>query len=175
MSAQKTNDRAADETPKGSERASRDGRKNGDAGWAEQLKKVAYGLVGAVNVSPDDVKGVVSKLVEKGEIARKDGEKIFREISNRLKKTVKEPKSAVADVKEELKELRKDADAERQRLAKRIEASVERVLHTMNIATRRDVEDLVSKIDELDRKLERIVDVTGAAEQASPPAPAPAA
>ena len=69
--------------------------------WAEQLKKVAYAAIGAANVSPDDVKGFVKRLVEKGEIAKKDGEKILKDFADKVQKTVKrDAKTVVADARE---------------------------------------------------------------------------
>jgi poly(hydroxyalkanoate) granule-associated protein len=123
--------------------------------WAEQLKKVAYAAAGAVNVSQEDVKQFVSKLVEKGELAQKDGKKILKDLTDRLKKTVREPRETAAEVAQPIAESG-------EKLAERINASIQRVLHGMNIATRQDVADLGRQIDELDSKLRDLLEAQGA-------------
>ncbi len=126
-------------------------KKDATGNWAEQIRKIANAAVGAVSLSADDVKGFVEKLVEKGEIAQKEGRKIFKDLSERLKKTVKEPKEAA-------REARETAIEAEEKIAARINGAIEKILHRMNIATRRDVEDLAVKLDGLDRKLEELVD-----------------
>lgn len=128
------------------------------AAWAEQLKKFAFAAAGAVNISQDDVKSFVAKLVEKGEIAQKDGKKIVKELAERLKKTVKEPGQAAKEAKEAAVEAAQPLTESGEKLAERINASIQRVLHTMNIASRQDLVDLGRQIDELDRKLDQVLD-----------------
>jgi poly(hydroxyalkanoate) granule-associated protein len=126
--------------------------------WAEQLKKFAFAAAGAVNISQDDVKSFVTKLVEKGEIAQKDGKKIVKELAEKLRKTVKEPAQAAKEAKEAAVESSEKIAESGEKLAERVNASIQRVLHTMNIATRQDVVDLGRQIDELDRKLVEILE-----------------
>ncbi len=122
--------------------------------WAEQLKKFAYAAAGVVNVSPEDVRAFVQKLVEKGEIAQKDGKKILKDLTERVKKTVREPREAAAEVTQPLAESG-------EKLVERINASVQRVLHSMNIATRQDVAELGRQIEELDAKLRQLLESAG--------------
>jgi poly(hydroxyalkanoate) granule-associated protein len=139
------------------------GAKNGKTGedasardWGEQLKKFAYAAAGAVNVSQDDIKSFVQKLVEKGEIAQKDGRKILKDLSDRLRKTVREPRETAEKVTQPFAESG-------EKIAERINASIQRVLHGMNIATRQDLADLARQIDALDKKLQELVEASGAA------------
>jgi poly(hydroxyalkanoate) granule-associated protein len=132
--------------------------------WAEQLKKVAYAAIGAANVSPEDVKGFVKRLVEKGEIAKKDGEKILKDFADKVQKTVKrDAKSVVADAKEAVTDAAEKAQQQlnQEKLAERINTSIERMLHGMNIATRKDLADLGKQLDELDKKVTELVDAAG--------------
>lgn len=130
----------------------------GAKAWAEQLKKFAFAAAGAVNISQDDVKTFVSKLVEKGEIAQHDGKKIVKELAEKLRKTVKEPAQAAKDARDAAIEATHPLQESGEKLAERVNASIQRVLHTMNIATRQDVVDLGRQIDELDRKLVEILE-----------------
>jgi polyhydroxyalkanoate synthesis regulator phasin len=123
-----------------------------------------------VNLSQDDVKSFVGKLVEKGEIAKKDGEKILKSFADRVQQTVKrEPKAkveepapapvAAADVGAAEKAA---AALNQEKLAEKINASIERVLHGMNIATRKDVEELSKQLEDLDRKFAHLVETAAA-------------
>lgn len=158
--------------------------------WSDPWKKIAFAALGAVHVSPDEVTGFVKKLVEKGDIARKDGEKIVKGLAERVQKTVGrasavegKPAEATPAAAEGAAAAGDAAKAEaagaQEKLAEKINLSIERVLHGMNIATRKDVLELGRQLDELDRKLG---DLLGAAQASvekraarKSPAPAPGA
>ena len=144
--------------------------------WSEQMKKFALAAIGAVNLSQDDVKSFTKRLVEKGELAKKDGERIIKQFTDKVQTTaekvqatVKREGGKVADKAEEAKQAvgsigeKAGAAFNQDKLAERINVSIERMLHTMNIATRKDVEDLGKQLDDLDRKVEQLVDAAGAA------------
>jgi len=173
MTAEKTHDEkpaaAAEPTPTPKE----GGKEAKD--WAEQLKKVAYAAAGAVNLSQDDVKSFVKRLVEKGEIARKDGEKILKQVAERVQQTVKRDAKAAADKATEAADAaaeKVNAAVHQEKLAEKINVWIERMLHTMNIATRKDVEDLSKQLDDLDKKVEQLIETAVASGRArKQPAP----
>ncbi len=130
--------------------------------WSEQLKKFAYAAVGAVNLSQDDVKSFVKRLVEKGEIAKKDGEKILKQFADKVQQTVKRDAKTVAEKAEgavgTVADKAKEVGLNQEKLAERINNSLERMLHTMNIATRKDVEELGKQLDDLDKKVVQLIE-----------------
>jgi len=97
----------------------------------EAARKLLLASIGAIALAQDELEDFVDKLVERGEIAEKDG----RELMNRL--------------------------AERGRgMAKRARSSqqtqVEDVLHSMDIPTRADIKALSNKISALAKKLDEL-------------------
>lgn len=128
--------------------------------WAEQIKKFAYATAGAVHISQDDLKTFISKLVEKGELAQKDGKKIVKDLAERVKRTVKEPKQAALEAKDAAASATQPIAESGEKLVERINASIQRVLHGMSIATRQDLAELGRQIDELDRKLGDLVEAS---------------
>jgi len=152
------------------------------AAFTDPWKKFAFAAMGAVNLSPEEVTGFVKRLVEKGEIAKKDGEKIVKSFAERVQKTVTraeatvkaEVKPALAAVESLAKAATGDAEkalhaAGQEKLAEKINASIERVLHGMNIATRKDVSELTTQLEQLDKKLGKLLGVAEVvAEKAAP-------
>lgn len=138
-----------------------------DKGFAEQVKKIALAAADAVNVSPEDLKGFVTKLVEKGDLAQQDGKRIVQDLSERVRKAVSEPMTSAREAAEEAQGAFKSfADrlgkrGERDTLTERINASIERVLGAMHIASASQVEALRGQIDAIDGKLELILEKTG--------------
>lgn len=93
--------------------------------------KVLLAAVGAVGLAQDEIEDFVDKLVERGEIAEKDGRKLIKDIMERRKK-----------------EVRKTEDE----LGKRVED----VLDRMNVPTKSDIDALGEKIAELTRKVDEL-------------------
>ena len=160
-------DKKQSEEPKAAaEGAQTDGAKAEHKDWSEQMKKFALAAVGAVNLTPDDVKTFTKRLVEKGEIAKKDGERIIKTFADKVQATVKRDARAVAAKADEAAAAVAEKAGQavnQEKLAEKINASIERMLHTMNIATRKDVEDLGKQLDELDKKVEQLVEAATAA------------
>jgi poly(hydroxyalkanoate) granule-associated protein len=98
----------------------------------EAARKVLLAGIGAVALAQDEIEDFVNRLVERGEIAEKDGRKLLNEVMDRRKK---------------------DADKAEDVVTKR----VEEILDRMNVPTKADIEalsdkiTLLSKVDELKR------------------------
>jgi poly(hydroxyalkanoate) granule-associated protein len=95
----------------------------------ETARRVLLASIGAVALAQDEIEDFVDKLVERGEIAEKDGRKLVREVMDRRKK---------------------DREKAEDKLGKRIEE----VLDRMNIPTKADIETLSDKIANLTKKVE---------------------
>ena len=96
---------------------------------SEMLRRVFLAAVGAVAIAQEELEAMVNKLVERGEIAEKDGKKLINEMMEKRKsKTV-----SVGD---------------------EIGKSVENVLNKMNIPSKADVDVLSQKIAALSKKID---------------------
>ena len=95
------------------------------------LRKVLLAGMGAVALTQEEVEKFVAKLIERGEIAEKDGKKL------------------VQDVKDKRQKEAKKAEGE---LDKRLEVLLER----MNVPSKGDIDALSSKITALTKKVDEL-------------------
>lgn len=95
----------------------------------DAARKVLLAGIGAVALAQDEVEDFVNRLVERGEIAEKDGRKLVREVMDKRKK---------------------DAEKAEDEVSKR----VEEILDRMNVPTKADIEALGDKIAQLTKKVE---------------------
>src|SRR4051812_14566433 len=56
--------------------------------WGELLRKVALASVGAVVLAQEEIEEFVRRLVEKGEIAEKDGRTLVRDLLEKRRRAV---------------------------------------------------------------------------------------
>jgi poly(hydroxyalkanoate) granule-associated protein len=96
---------------------------------SEMLRRVFLAAVGAVAIAQEELEALVNKLVERGEIAEKDGKKLINEMMEKRK-------GKTANVGDE------------------IGKSVENVLNKMNIPSKADVDMLSQKIAALSKKID---------------------
>jgi len=97
----------------------------------EALRRVLLATIGAVAIAQDEIEALVDRLVERGEIAEKDGKKLVREVME--KRTGKGIK-----VEDE------------------ISKHIESVMDHMNIPSKADVEALSQKITDLSKKIDEL-------------------
>lgn len=99
--------------------------------FLDALHKVLLASIGAVALAQEEIEDFVNKLIERGEIAEKDGRKLVREVVERRKK-----------------ETEKAED----QLSKR----VEEVLSHMNVPSKTDIDALGEKVAALTKKVEEL-------------------
>ena len=97
----------------------------------EMLRRMFLATIGAAVIAQEEVEALVNRLVERGEIAEKDGKKLINEMMDKRK-------TKTADVNVE------------------INKNVESVLNRMNIPTKADVEALGQKIAGLSKKIDEL-------------------
>lgn len=97
----------------------------------EAARKVLLASIGAVALAQEEIEDFVSKLVERGEIAEKDGKKLIREVMDRRKKETEKAEDEIS---------------------KRIEDILER----MNVPTKSDIDQLSDKISALSKKVDEL-------------------
>jgi poly(hydroxyalkanoate) granule-associated protein len=102
------------------------------------LRRLLLASIGAIAMTRDEAERIVQRLVERGELAQKDGEKIleqgqehFHEHSQHFSKTVSS-------------------------IGEHIESSLEQMFTRLNIPSRGDIDDLSSKIAHLTSRIEEL-------------------
>ncbi|RMG91923.1 MAG: poly(hydroxyalkanoate) granule-associated protein [Chloroflexi bacterium] len=99
------------------------------------VRRVLLAGVGAVALAQEEIEDFVNKLVERGEIAEKDGRKLLNDI---------------------MEKRRQKAEESRQSVAEELDRRLESLLARMNVPTRRDIESLSEKINELSKKVDEL-------------------
>jgi polyhydroxyalkanoate synthesis regulator phasin len=95
----------------------------------EGMRKLILASIGAVAIAQEELENLVDKLVERGELAEKEGKKLLDEMKERRR--------------------RKGAKAETE-----INKRVEELMKSMNVPTKDDINALSKKINDLDKKVD---------------------
>jgi len=97
----------------------------------DATRKVLLASIGAVALAQDEVEDFVNRLIERGEIAEKDGRKLVRDVMDKRKKQAKETE-------------------------KDLEGRMEGMLERMGIPTKSDIDALGRKIAALSKKVDEL-------------------
>lgn len=97
----------------------------------EAARNVLLAGIGAVALSQDKIEDFVNRLVERGEIAEKDGRKLVREVMERRKK-------------------------EAQKAEDEVNKRVEEILERMKVPSKADIDALSEKITVLSKKVDEL-------------------
>jgi poly(hydroxyalkanoate) granule-associated protein len=101
----------------------------------EMTRKILYASIGAVALTQEEVEKFVNKLIERGEIAEKDGRKLIKDI---MAKRRKKGDEVQADAQEQVNGRMKD------------------ILDRMNIPSKSDIDALNEKITILTEKIDEM-------------------
>jgi len=93
------------------------------------LRRVVLASIGAVAVAQDEAEDLINKLVERGEIAREEGRKLMQDMMAKR----------------------------RERVEAQFDARVDTALGRMNVPTKADLKAVEKKLDELNKKLDKLV------------------
>jgi len=108
---------------------------NGYNAMLEAARKVLLAGIGAVALAQDEIEEFVGKLVERGEIAEKDGRRLINDIAERRKSRTER--------------VRTDIGSE-------VDKRMESLLNRMNIPSKSDIEGLNRRITALSRKIDQL-------------------
>jgi poly(hydroxyalkanoate) granule-associated protein len=97
----------------------------------ETARKVLLASIGAVALAQEEIEEFVNKLIDRGEIAERDGRKLMDELMEKRRKKTRE--------------------AEEQ-----LDERVEDLLDRMNVPTKADIEALSAKIAILTKKVDEL-------------------
>jgi poly(hydroxyalkanoate) granule-associated protein len=112
--------------------------KEAGSSFIDLLRKMMLAGVGAVAMSRDETEQFVNKLVERGELAQKDAEKLLRDVQSRLRHN------------------RPDVQEQAEKVTARAQQGMEDFLNRLNIPSKRDIEDLSAKIAQLAARVEEL-------------------
>lgn len=105
--------------------------KKGERPLYEATRRMVLASIGAVALAQDEIEEFINKLVERGELADKEGFKLVNEMKERRSKNM----SKVED-----------------ELTRRLDAALSR----MNMPTKADIDTLSKKINALNKKIEEL-------------------
>ena len=97
----------------------------------EGVRKLVLASIGAVAIAQEELENLISKLVERGELAEIEGKKLLSELKEKRKK--------------------KTAKAEEE-----INKQVEELMTSMNVPTKDDIDTLGKKINDLSKKVDEL-------------------
>jgi poly(hydroxyalkanoate) granule-associated protein len=97
----------------------------------ELVRKVLLATIGAAAIAQEEIEALINRLVERGEIAEKDGKKLMHEMMDKRK-------SKTSKMEDE------------------VSKNIEGVLNRMNIPSKADVEALSEKIAGLSKKIDEL-------------------
>ena len=98
----------------------------------DAVRRVLLASIGAVALATDEIEDFVNKLVERGEIAKKDGRKLVKDVLERRKEMEMRP------------------------IEQKLDRQMDRFLTRLNISTRDDVESLSARIADLSKKIDEL-------------------
>jgi poly(hydroxyalkanoate) granule-associated protein len=101
----------------------------------EMTRKILYASIGAVALTQEEAEKFVNKLIERGEIAEKDGRKLIKDIMDKRHKKGEEVQ----------------ADARQQ-----VDSRMKNILDRMNIPSKSDIDALNEKITVLTEKIDEL-------------------
>jgi poly(hydroxyalkanoate) granule-associated protein len=102
--------------------------------FLEATRKVLLAGVGVVALAQEEAEGFVNKLVERGELAEKDGRQLLKDLMERRKKVAEQAEEEVAD----------------------LDVRIERILHRLNVPTKNDIDALSRQITALTQKVDEL-------------------
>lgn len=104
----------------------------------EGLRQLVLASIGAVALTRDEIEAFIRKLIERGEIAQKDGEKLLKEFQAKFRQRNVQAEEAAEKVES------------------RVESSIEQLLNRLNIPSKRDIDELSAKIAQLTVRVEEL-------------------
>jgi poly(hydroxyalkanoate) granule-associated protein len=100
----------------------------------EVFRRLILAGIGAVALTRDEAENLIKRLVERGEIAQKDGERLLNETVERFQQPVQTSTN----------------------LAQQVESNFEQFLNRLNIPSKRDIDELSVKIAQLASRVEEL-------------------
>jgi poly(hydroxyalkanoate) granule-associated protein len=104
----------------------------------ELMRRLLLASIGAVAMTYDEAEKFIARLVDRGELAQKDGEKVLNEVMERFRQVSKSESQNVAEAE------------------KKVEGSLENLFGRLNIPSKNDIDDLSAKVAQLASRVEEM-------------------
>jgi poly(hydroxyalkanoate) granule-associated protein len=108
----------------------------------DAMRRLLLASIGAMALSYDEAEKFINRLIERGELAQKDGEKVMNEVMNRFRQR---PQEAQVEAEHKANEL-----------GTQIEQNVEQFFNRLNIPTKRDIDELSARVAQLAARVEEM-------------------
>lgn len=102
------------------------------------MRRLLLASIGAVAITYDEAERTVNRLVERGEIAQRDGEKLLRTVFEHMNQGSKQFNQQVSSISEQLG------------------SGLDQALRNLNAPTRRDIDELSNKVAHLTARIEEL-------------------
>lgn len=115
----------------------------------ELMRKLMLAGVGAFALSRDEAEAFLNRLVERGELAQKDSQRIMDEMMARLRSAT-QPQAA------KVENTLTGVGSQVSGISTQVESSLEQFLNRLNIPSKRDIDELSAKIAQLAARVEEL-------------------
>jgi poly(hydroxyalkanoate) granule-associated protein len=107
----------------------------GENTFTDMLHRVLLASIGAVALAQEEIEEFVNRLIERGEIAEKDGKKVVKDVMENRKKQAQKSAHKVDD---------------------EVNKQVEQILERLNVPSKADIDSLSDKIASLSKKVDEL-------------------
>lgn len=108
----------------------------------EVMRKLMLAGVGAFALSRDEAEAFLNRLVERGELAQKDAQRLMEETMLRFRSVAQPPAAQV--------------ESTVNNVSAQVESGLEQFLNRLNIPSKRDIDELSAKIAQLAARVEEL-------------------
>ena len=126
----------------------------------EVMRKLMLAGFGAFALTREEAEGLLNRLVERGEIAQKDAQRIMDETMARFRTVAEKPtaqvEGTVKDVTAQVNGLTSNVTSQVSGLTSQMESGLEQFLNRLNIPSKRDIDELSAKIAQLAARVEEL-------------------
>lgn len=116
------------------------------------FRRVVLAGIGAMAATGDEAERLVNRLVERGELAQKDAEKVMNETMEKFRRMGKN----AAEEAEAAAQSVQTPPTSSASLNAQIESNLEQFLTRLNIPSKRDIDELSAKIAQLAARVEEL-------------------
>ena len=107
----------------------------GEHTFTDMVHRVLLASIGAVALAQEEIEEFVNRLIERGEIAEKDGKKVVKDVMENRKKQAQKSAHKVDD---------------------EVNKQVEQILERLNVPSKADIDSLSEKIASLSKKVDEL-------------------
>jgi poly(hydroxyalkanoate) granule-associated protein len=119
----------------------------------EVMRKLMLAGFGAFALTREEAEALLNRLVERGEIAQKDAQRIMDETMSRVRHVAQPPTTQVENT---LTGVTSNLTSQVTTLTSQMESNLEQFLNRLNIPSKRDIDELSAKIAQLAARVEEL-------------------